>query len=231
MKTVQFATVGALLMLACGCAAWQKPCADEIALTPPAQSKEVPVVEPPGRKVELLPLMAETPVPALTYDVRGGLKRPPKVAGNLDARLRRRWKYIVIHHSASHSGDEAAFDRAHKARGWRSVGYHFVIGNGTNSTDGVVEVTVRWEKQMIGAHAASKGNEYNRYGIGICLVGNFEREYPTAKQMEALVGLVNYLQERCQIPTASIMGHRHIKATRCPGKNFPWFDFLSLLNH
>ena len=92
------------------------------------------------------------------------------------------------------------------------MGYDFVIGNGHGSPDGLVEVTFR---------------------IGICVVGNFEKSYPTARQMEALVGLVNYLQERCDIPTRDIMGHGHVPGacTKCPGCNFPWYEFLSHLEH
>ena len=152
------------------------------------------------------------------------------MAGNLDAPLKRRWKYIVLHHSDGDAGSEAAFDRYHREeRHWRGVGYDFVIGNGHGSRDGLVEVTFRWERQLDGAHAGVA--EYNKHGIGICLVGDFEKGYPTAKQMEALVGLVNYLQERCKIPTANIMGHRHVKPTRCPGRNFPWYNFFALLEH
>src|SRR4051812_3753672 len=50
------------------------------------------------------------------------------------------WQYIVIHHSATPSGSAAAFDRMHRAKGWDELGYHFVIGNGTMSGDGQIEV-------------------------------------------------------------------------------------------
>jgi hypothetical protein len=162
------------------------------------------------------------------------LNRPPRVAGKLDVPVRRKWKYIIIHHSQTAQGSEAIFDRYHKEeRRWKGVGYDFVIGNGKGSPDGLVEVTFRWEQQMTGAHAASKGNVYNRDGIGICLVGDLEKSYPTARQMEALVGLVNYLQNRCRIPTTNIMGHKHVPgaSTKCPGRNFPWYEFYALIDH
>ena len=190
------------------------------------------VAKGPERKPLVLTLDAH--VPAVSYDVRGTLKQPPRFEGRLDVPLGRAWKYIVIHHSAGDAGSEAAFDRYHRVkRHWQGVGYDFVIGNGNGSPDGKVEVTFRWEDQITGAHARSAGNEYNRYGIGICLVGNFEKDYPTARQMEALVGLVNYLQGRCGIPTRNIMGHREVPdaSTKCPGQNFPWYEFLSLLEH
>jgi len=240
MKSV-FAIVScALLVLAAGCATTGRA-APSSGAPPPACSPRYPEyaretaqvlaeAEEPGPPV----LALEAHVPALSYDVRRPLRRPPRVSGRLDVPLRRTWKYIVIHHSAGDAGSEAAFDRDHRnRRQWKGVGYDFVIGNGHGSADGLVDVTFRWEKQMTGAHAASKGNEYNTYGIGICLVGHFERDYPTARQMEALVGLVNYLQERCRVPTCNIMGHRHVPGacTKCPGCNFPWYEFLSHLEH
>ena len=240
MRLLSAAVLCASLVLVCGCATtgqagsstWADPPArspDYSELT--AESGHVVVKAP---EPEPLVLTLDAHVPVLSYDLRGSLKRPPQVAGRLDVPLGRPWKYIVIHHSAYDAGSEAIFDRYHHFDlGWKGVGYDFVIGNGHGSADGKVEVTFRWEEQITGAHAASKGNEYNRYGIGICLVGDLENKYPTARQMEALVGLVNYLQNRCRIPTRNIMGHRDVPgaSTKCPGKNLPWYEFLSLLEH
>ena len=154
--------------------------------------------------------------------------RPP-VIGRLEVPLTRAWKYIVLHHSGSNSGSMKTFDAWHKKQGWLGVGYHFVIGNGNGTDDGLVEVTFRWHRQLHGAHAGVE--EYNQHGIGICLVGDFQRGHPTEKQMASLVSLVNYLQERCGIPTDNILLHRHLKATDCPGDNFPFYRLVSLLPH
>jgi len=133
--------------------------------------------------------------------------------------LKRTWKYVVIHHSATDVGDMASFDRGHKQRGWLGVGYHFVIGNGSYSNDGEIEVTFRWKRQIHGAHAGVK--EYNEHGIGICLVGNFNKSRPSRKQLQSLIALTAYLQGRCGIPMARILGHRDVKSTDCPGRLFP----------
>lgn len=122
----------------------------------------------------------------------------------------------------------SSFDRhARENRGWRGVGYHFVIGNGTGTGDGVVEVTFRWEDQIHGAHAGVE--EFNEYGIGICLVGDFNSGQPTLKQMKALAELTNYLLDVNDIPVSEIYLHRHLKNTQCPGKDFPFYEFISLL--
>ena len=132
---------------------------------------------------------------------------------------KRDWKWIVIHHSATSEGGASRFDKAHKAKGWDELGYHFVIGNGTDTADGLVEVGGRWAVQKHGAHAKTPDNKYNDYGIGICLVGNFDVTRPTSRQLSSLTKLVAYLADKYQIPQANIIGHSMTgKSTDCPGK-------------
>ncbi len=200
------------------------------ATVPEPTTVELPTPLPPP----IRPVAPPRPAPPLVTPADpsfNSLSRPTDVVGKLDTPLSRHWKYIVIHHSASDAGNEAIFNREHKDRGWLGVGYDFVIDNGQGGPDGRVEVTFRWEQQMDGAHAGN--DEYNRYGIGICLVGNFDNDLPTTKQMDSLVALVNYLQKRCDIPTANILGHCHVRigGTHCPGLRFPWYDLFARLGH
>jgi hypothetical protein len=129
------------------------------------------------------------------------------------------WKYIVIHHSDTKVGSAASFDRYHReVRKWDSLGYHFVIGNGSLSGDGQVEAGKRWVKQMTGAHAGVK--EFNENGIGICLVGDFSQTRPTAAEMRSLAKLVGHLMKTYRIPPNNVLGHNDAKdgKTNCPGK-------------
>jgi len=132
----------------------------------------------------------------------------------------RKWQYIVIHHSATPVGNAAIFDRCHRNRRMKyGLAYHFVIGNGTRSGDGEIEVGGRWTGQLHGGHC---GNwRMNQIGIGICLVGNFEKTYPTRKQMESLVYLLKYLIKRYNVPKRRVIGHRNVRGgdTKCPGRN------------
>ncbi|MEE9200715.1 MAG: peptidoglycan recognition family protein [Candidatus Brocadiales bacterium] len=134
------------------------------------------------------------------------------------------WRYIVIHHSATHEGSARTFDDYHRnKRGWKNgLAYHFVIGNGTQTGDGEIEVGRRWKRQLYGAHAGD--SYFNRTGIGICLVGNFEEgERPTEKQLESLERLIRYLSRKHDIPLSRVITHKEIREnhTACPGKNFP----------
>ncbi|MFH1023026.1 MAG: N-acetylmuramoyl-L-alanine amidase [Planctomycetota bacterium] len=169
------------------------------------------------------------------------LAREPKVVPAPDASLPRDiiprvpvrpWKYIVIHHSDTTNGNAAKFDRYHREeKGWENgLGYDFVIGNGTDSGDGEIETGPRWRQQLIGAHAGNK--EYNEYGIGVCLVGNFEEGRPSARQTAALKTLTRWLMERYHIPTTHIRRHKDVRdngITECPGRFFRFREFIDSL--
>ncbi len=132
-----------------------------------------------------------------------------------------RWRCIVIHHSASTSGGARRFDREHKDRGWDGLGYHFVIGNGTETPSGRVEVGQRWREQKHGAHCKTPDAFYNQHGIGICLVGNFELSRASGAQMDSLARLVSFLLEECGIPVQNVYTHGGVTGkTLCPGRHF-----------
>lgn len=137
-------------------------------------------------------------------------------------RISPRWKTIVLHHSATRKGGAKAFDKFHRNKGWDELGYHFVIGNGTDTPDGHVEVGSRWRKQKHGAHCKTKNNYYNDHGIGICLVGDFTRTPPTARQLASLKRLTRFLTSQCRIAPSRVTTHRGVThKTACPGRYFP----------
>jgi len=150
--------------------------------------------------------------------------------------VEKKWTAVVIHHSGTENGSAALFDKWHReGRHWEGVGYDFVIGNGTNSGDGQVEVTFRWRGQITGAHCGgTPGNWANKDAVGICLVGNFNQAEPTARQMHSVVKLVRFLQNRYGIPKSHIYGHNTTpgaRATDCPGKNFSVPRLKSMLDN
>jgi hypothetical protein len=138
------------------------------------------------------------------------------------------WEYVVVHHSASESGSVQSIHEEHRRRkdamgnAWLGIGYHFVIGNGQGMKDGAVEPTFRWEEQLHGAHSGDP--LFNARGIGICLIGNFEKTPPSKAQLTAVKELVKTLAGRHQIVRKKIIGHASVKATACPGKHFPLQD-------
>jgi hypothetical protein len=150
------------------------------------------------------------------------------------SQLEKGWRAIIVHHSATDFGNAAIFDKWHKERNhWEGVGYDFVIGNGTDSSDGQVEVTFRWRKQITGAHCKTPNNWANEDGIGICLVGNFNETRPTTRQVQSLVRLIRFLQKRYGIPNNRIYGHGTTpgaRVTDCPGRNLSITKLRSMVN-
>src|SRR5438093_2003976 len=142
-----------------------------------------------------------------------------------------KWKYIVIHHSASPSASVKGMDYYHRVERHMENGlaYHFVIGNGHSMKDGEIAIGRRWSAQLDGGHLASEA--LNRTAIGICLVGNFDAERPTRRQMESLRSLVEFLLARCHLGADAVRTHQQINPiyTRCPGHNFPAKSFLKEL--
>ncbi len=137
------------------------------------------------------------------------------------------WRYLVIHHSGSSVGNVAMIQAEHLRRGMENgMAYHFLIGNGSAGLgDGEIAEGRRWKYQLQGGHAHQ--DSLNQTGIGICLVGNFNRAAPTAAQWRALARLVVDLQREFNIADDHIHGHGQYfgEDSDCPGKNFDWDRF------
>ena len=160
----------------------------------------------------------------LTRSVIDAIRRAPV--------KRRRWQFIVVHNSGTRQGNARVFDYYHRhvRRMQNGLAYHFVIGNGTSTGNGQVEVGDRWRRQINGGHVHS--DYLNNISLGICLVGDFNRSQPTRAQLDACEELIRYLRERCgktdrgAIP---VRPHREMNPPRwptdCPGDDFPysWF--------
>ncbi len=101
----------------------------------------------------------------------------------------KRWRSIVIHHSGSMRGTPASLEAQAKSTGLKGLGAHFVIGNGQGMDDGEIHVGYRWLDQTPGAHSAGKDADwYNLHAIGICSVGNGDRQEFTPAQIDRLRG-------------------------------------------
>ncbi|MBD3369876.1 hypothetical protein GF402_05875 [Candidatus Fermentibacteria bacterium] len=127
-----------------------------------------------------------------------------------------RVELIVVHHSATVSGNVALFRVLHRVVfGWDDVGYHFVIGNGTYSRDGELEEGRPLE--AVGAHARG----HNDRSVGVCLVGDFNSSRPSTLQLETGKGLLGDLMRRFSLGKGRVIPHKEVEGckTECPGKN------------
>ena len=103
-------------------------------------------------------------------------------------------------------------EKWHLERGFNSIGYHAVIRR-----DGMFEFGRPVE--LIGAHASP----WNRYSIGICLVGGkdgdgWANNY-TPEQMDTLFHAISWWQAEFNVPDGLILGHCDVPTVdkACPG--------------
>ena len=106
-----------------------------------------------------------------------------------------------------------------KASGGLGAGdlaYHFIIDRNGDTWEGR---SLRYQGAHAGNSTANKGN------IGICVLGNFDVQYPNERQKQSLKDLLNRLTERYGLTSAEVYTHREIKAyyglptTECPGSH------------
>lgn len=118
---------------------------------------------------------------------------------------------IIIHCSATLEGKDytvADIDRWHKAKGWKGIGYHFVIYR-----DGSIHVGR--SKSEVGAHCAG----HNTISIGICYIGGLStdgkpKDTRTPQQKDSLLALIEQLKE--EFPNATLHGHNEFANKACP---------------
>jgi N-acetylmuramoyl-L-alanine amidase len=123
----------------------------------------------------------------------------------------RRIDKIIVHCTATPEGRDVSvkeIDLWHRQRGFKGVGYHYVIG-----LDGTVDVGRPISE--IGAHCSG----YNSHSVGVCYVGGLDKDgrpkdTRTTRQKSALIVLLTALRE--QFPKARIFGHRDFAAKACP---------------
>ena len=124
---------------------------------------------------------------------------------------------IIVHCSATQEGrhlDAAEINRWHLKRGWKGIGYHYVV-----LLDGTIEYGRNIYEQ--GAHVKN----HNKGSIGICYIGGVETERGsngkwiakdtrTPKQKESLLLLLKTLKK--MHVDATIHGHNEFAAKSCP---------------
>jgi N-acetylmuramoyl-L-alanine amidase len=118
---------------------------------------------------------------------------------------------IIVHCTATPEGRNVTakdIDNWHRQRGWRCIGYHYVV-----RLDGRVEPG-RGESET-GAHCVG----HNSISIGVVYAGGLDgkgqpADTRTEQQKVALRSLLTELKAR--YPQSEIHGHRDFAAKACP---------------
>lgn len=124
----------------------------------------------------------------------------------------RQLKEIIIHCSATIEGKDYSVETIrgwHKQRGFRDIGYHFVIHpDGKMSTGRPID--------KAGAHA----KDHNKNSIGICYIGGLDRDKKakdtrTTEQKIKLIEVIKWL--KTIYPTITkVSGHNQYSNKACP---------------
>lgn len=131
---------------------------------------------------------------------------------------------IIVHCSATPEGRNVTvkdIDTWHRQRGFRCIGYHYVI-----YLDGSVHVG-RPESQ-VGAHCLG----HNSHSIGVCYIGGVAKDGKTPKdtrtdaQKESLIKLIKEL--KVKYPKATVHGHREYANKACPSFDVQKSDLINL---
>ena len=127
--------------------------------------------------------------------------------------MARRIDEIILHCAATKPGMDIGVKEIRQwhieERGWRDIGYHWVIRR-----DGTVENGR--DEDVIGAHCLN----HNARSIGVCLVGGLSQDGKrpednfTEAQFVSLAKLIHQLRARS--PEASIHGHSEFASKACP---------------
>lgn len=122
---------------------------------------------------------------------------------------------IIVHCSATPEGRHTTVEEIrqwHLQRGWKDVGYHYVI-----YLDGTIHKGR--PEEVVGAHCSG----YNKNSIGVCYIGGVAKDGKTPKdtrtegQKRALREILNRLKR--DYPKATLHGHNEFANKACPSFN------------
>lgn len=126
---------------------------------------------------------------------------------------------IVVHHEGTFFDTTKQDPKEHihhiqtwgmgKDRNYTDVPYHYFI-----DLSGII-----YEGRNAFTQGESNLNENVDGQLQITLLGNFDEQQPTAKQLHSLISLLELSCRKYSIPADSIKMHKDYAVTQCPGKN------------
>ncbi|MNJ97256.1 N-acetylmuramoyl-L-alanine amidase AmiD precursor [compost metagenome] len=164
-----------------------------------AFSEIIKTVPPPEQKIDGLDPTIQSWVGSINF----GIRKP---------------NFVIIHHTAQNSTQQTI--NTFLVKGKSEVSSHYIVGK-----DGVVVQMVNDYLRANHAGIGKWGNtsDLNSSSIGIELDNNGINQPFTDAQIRSLLGLLDALKKRYNIPTANFIGHADIAPGRKNDpKNFPW---------
>lgn len=130
-------------------------------------------------------------------------------------------EYLIIHHTQRNNDFPLFVKLRHKyLRGWEDTGYHYLIGNTRPfSVDG--KLYLGRSEIYQGAHTYG----YNNCSLGISLIGDFNKNVPSKKQLGTLFSFLEDRLNFYNLDIKSLRGHNEFINKSCPGK-FVDMDYI-----
>lgn len=155
--------------------------------------------------------IASLPASVIASDTAGG--------AGLRLRIPHRITHVTLHHTGSAQPLRPEEDPAEKLRGlqswgasdrnWWDVPYHFLI-----DLQGRVYEGRDWR------YMGETNTTYDPSGhFLISVIGNYGRQQPTPRQIEAIAALMAWAIDRFDLPLDRIGGHYNYAGTTCPGEH------------
>jgi hypothetical protein len=204
--------------------------ASPVAISDHAQFRDPSTIEPGSGKRILTITKRSKPLPVVFSSPRQSWSHlTERARKQIDAGCRpdSKWDQMVFHGSANRKGSAAQLSRLHhQIKGLKDgLAYHFVIGNGSATSDGEVEVGERWLRSLPSGGAEPEA----AHAISICFIGDFYSAGPTKAQLEALDELLDYLT--IKVGPLPVISHRELAGSEvtCLGPFFPDAQIMDAL--
>jgi len=129
------------------------------------------------------------------------------------------WQGVCIHHSATADSATSSWEAIRRwhieTNGWDEIGYHY----GIEDVAGSLRLRIGRPLSLPGAHAVGLNSSH----IGICIVGNFDRDLPSIHRLDYLALVIADICRNYRLPvdSNSIKYHNDVSAKTCPGELFP----------
>ncbi len=129
------------------------------------------------------------------------------------------WQGVCIHHSGTRDSASSSWEAIRhyhiEHNGWRDIGYHY----GIEEVGDTLRLRIGRPLNLQGAHEPA----YNRTHIGICLVGNFDKQRPGRDLIDITAMAVADIFRFYGIDPneQTLRYHSDVSGKTCPGAHWP----------
>jgi len=132
--------------------------------------------------------------------------------------------HVFIHHSATPPSSSldavtaiAAYHASATGKNRPGICYAYVVGE-----DGTAWQVSDLEDVVFSQGSNEHPGDENRFGVGICCLGNFvDGQGPTYAQLASIEALIAHVEDKVGAPL-QVWGHKDVASTQCPGEAWPW---------